>query len=191
MRTEHKIRQDHKKRGFTIVELLIVVVVIGILASIVVVAYNGVTKQAGDAAVRNDLSQVAKKLEIYKAQNGRYPTSKEQLEAAQLRINRSIYRLTNTDGTPRNNFYYIVANSSHPDGLGSHYAIGTVPINAATSTLCVKDSTIIVASCSGGDATRLLISAASSTDVELAKTDTSWPSTGYSSTDGWQDWTQQ
>jgi|GEM_PF-1516965 len=188
---KHKLRKGRRGLGFTIVELLIVVVVIGILAAIVIVAYNGITKQATDSAVRSDLAQVAKKLELFKAEKGRYPISKDELLAAKLKINRNHYRLTNTDGTPRNNFYYIVANSNHSDGLGSHYAIGTIPLNAATSTICLKDSAIIIANCSGGDATRLLISAASSTDVELAKTDTSWPSTGYSSTEGWQDWTDQ
>jgi prepilin-type N-terminal cleavage/methylation domain-containing protein len=48
------------KSGFTIVELLIVIVVIGILAAIVIVAYTGVQQKARDAQRRSDLSAIAK-----------------------------------------------------------------------------------------------------------------------------------
>jgi prepilin-type N-terminal cleavage/methylation domain-containing protein len=49
----------HIKSGFTIVELLIVIVVIGILTTIAVVAYRGITNQGYDAAVKSDLSTFA------------------------------------------------------------------------------------------------------------------------------------
>jgi len=69
--------QPNKKlsRGFTIVELLVVIVVIGILAAITVVSYTGITKKANETAVISDLDNNSKKLEIYKAINGSYPTS--------------------------------------------------------------------------------------------------------------------
>jgi len=59
--------------AFTIVELLIVIVVIGILAAISIVAYVGITNSAYNAAVKNDLTNFAKKMEIIKAQTGAYP----------------------------------------------------------------------------------------------------------------------
>lgn len=64
-----------KPRGFTIVELLIVVVVIGILAAIVTVAYTGITARANDTAVQNDLANFAKKIEIVKVYDNQYPSS--------------------------------------------------------------------------------------------------------------------
>lgn len=59
--------------GFTIVELLIVIVVIGILAAIVIVAYNGIQNRANDAVIQSDLNSFAKMISIYQAENGTYP----------------------------------------------------------------------------------------------------------------------
>ena len=64
----------HKKaHGFTIVELLIVIVVIGILAIISLVIYRGIVNRANNAAVMSDLAQFAKQVEIYYLRNGKYP----------------------------------------------------------------------------------------------------------------------
>lgn len=62
-------------RGFTIVELLIVIVVIGILAAIVIVAYSGVTAKSQYATMRQDMTTIRKLLELYKVDHGDYPNS--------------------------------------------------------------------------------------------------------------------
>jgi type II secretion system protein G len=64
-----------KNPGFTIVELLIVVVVIGILAAIVIVAYNGIQTTARDNVRKADLKTLATAIESYYAVNGNYPMS--------------------------------------------------------------------------------------------------------------------
>ena len=51
-----------KQTGFTIVELLIVVVVIAILASITIVSYNGISTRAKESAAQSAISQVLKKV---------------------------------------------------------------------------------------------------------------------------------
>lgn len=62
-------RVGNVRSGFTIVELLIVIVVIGILAAITIVAYNGVSVRAHDAQRRSDLNSIAKMLSIHGIQN--------------------------------------------------------------------------------------------------------------------------
>lgn len=63
-------KSDSKvSKGFTIVELLIVVVVIAILASIAIVAYAGIQTRARDTSVIQDLNSLEKKIQVYSIQN--------------------------------------------------------------------------------------------------------------------------
>lgn len=63
-----------KAKGFTIVELLIVIVVIGILAAITIVAYNGISARATVASMSADLGNSSKQLKLYQVDNSAYPT---------------------------------------------------------------------------------------------------------------------
>lgn len=59
--------------GFTIVELLIVIVVIGILAAITIVAFNGIQERARYTTMQSDIGSVNKAIMAYKALNDSYP----------------------------------------------------------------------------------------------------------------------
>ena len=61
--------------GFTIVELLIVIVVIAILAAITIVAYNGIQERARFTAMRSDIVALNKAIQLYYADNGSYPVT--------------------------------------------------------------------------------------------------------------------
>lgn len=62
-------------RGFTIVELLIVVVVIAILAAITIISYNGITSRANSSSAASNVETVQKIAEAYNSDGSRYPTS--------------------------------------------------------------------------------------------------------------------
>lgn len=62
-------------RGFTIVELLIVIVVVAILAAISVVAYNGIQQRANNNALISSVSQTIKVLQAYYSYNNSYPVT--------------------------------------------------------------------------------------------------------------------
>lgn len=74
--TEYHHTQIHRpdRRGFTIVELLIVIVVIAILAAIVIMAYTGIQNKAHAAAAQSASNSVAKLLNMSYTTNGTYPS---------------------------------------------------------------------------------------------------------------------
>jgi len=61
--------------GFTIVELLIVIVVIGILAALVLNTFNGIQARARDTERKTDVGAIHAQVEAYHADNARYPTT--------------------------------------------------------------------------------------------------------------------
>lgn len=64
---------SRKQAGFTIVELLVVIVIIGILAAITIVAYNGIQNRARTSAAQSLAAQANKKVMAYQASEGSYP----------------------------------------------------------------------------------------------------------------------
>ena len=68
-------RKLYRARGFTIVELLIVIVVIAILATITIVSYNGIQQRAQNVATISAVSQTKQLLMVYGASIGDYPST--------------------------------------------------------------------------------------------------------------------
>ena len=62
------------KQGFTIVELLVVIVVIGILAAITIISYTGISNKATVSSLQSDLSSAKKQLALYYIDHSSFPT---------------------------------------------------------------------------------------------------------------------
>jgi type II secretion system protein G len=109
-------------KGFTIVELLIVIVVIGILAALVIVTYNGIQQKARDTERKTDINALHGQFEAYQAQNGKYPTL--------ANVNDATFRSTDLKGLdpaalqdPKGTTQALVAGG----GDSSHYGYAVLP----------------------------------------------------------------
>lgn len=70
-----------RSSGFTLVEIMVVVVILGILAVLIVPRVLGRTDEAKQAAAKHDIATVMQSLKLYKLDNGRYPTNDQGLQA--------------------------------------------------------------------------------------------------------------
>lgn len=68
-----RLQNGQRQKGFTIVELLIVIIVIAIIAAITLVAYNGVQMRAENTKTLAAVDQYSKALQLYKTNTGDYP----------------------------------------------------------------------------------------------------------------------
>ncbi len=74
-----------KRAGFTIVELLIVIVVIAILAAISVVAYTGIQERARESKITSELQDISKLLAVYNIDNSSYPSSTSEVRDSDIK----------------------------------------------------------------------------------------------------------
>jgi general secretion pathway protein G len=106
--------EDHKnviEQGFTLVELLIVIVILGILAGIVVFAVGNLTSNAKTNACGTEKSTISTALEAYKAQNGAYPAGMSNLTSGANALLKSTPADYTIDGSGN-----ISAIASNPGG---------------------------------------------------------------------------
>lgn len=75
------VRCRRKRQGFTLVEVLVVVVIIGLLAGLVVPRIVGRGEEAKRTAAKVQISELEQALDLFKLDNGFYPTTDQGLEA--------------------------------------------------------------------------------------------------------------
>ncbi|MCL5433258.1 MAG: prepilin-type N-terminal cleavage/methylation domain-containing protein [Patescibacteria group bacterium] len=81
-----KYQISNKAKGFTLIEVLIVVVIIGVLAALLMVNFIGVRQRARDAQRKSDLRQIQAALELYRADQGEYPQSLDECSNGALGV---------------------------------------------------------------------------------------------------------
>lgn len=122
------IKKMKDEKGFTIVELLIVIVVIGILVAIVIVAYTGVTRTANNNKIKANAASLQKIAETVNANTGNYPTSAAEFT-------------NTTDGV----------GTALPNGITINTLGASSPsLNTAAVVTAAKAGTFEVKFCAGG-----------------------------------------
>ena len=71
-----------RRRGFTLIEIMVVIVILGVLAALVVPSVLSRTDDARNVAAKSDLAAIRQALKLYRLDNQRYPTTEQGLERA-------------------------------------------------------------------------------------------------------------
>jgi len=76
-----KALRSRRARGFTLIEIMVVITILGILAALIVPRVVGRTDDARIAAAKQDIASIMQALKLYRLDNGRYPTTEQGLQA--------------------------------------------------------------------------------------------------------------
>jgi len=94
------------KKAFTVIELLVVIVIIGILSAVIFALFNNISQRASIATLQSDVASAKKQTQLYFAQNSSYPTA--------INCNNTSTTEICVKPTSANTFVYVVNNSVNP-----------------------------------------------------------------------------
>ncbi len=75
------MRRTRMNRGFTLIEIIIVVTILAILAGLIIPRYVGRVEEARKVKAVTQIREIMKALELYRLDNGKYPSTEQGLQA--------------------------------------------------------------------------------------------------------------
>lgn len=127
-----------KQSGFTIVELLIVIIVIGILATLVLVTFTGVQQKARNTQRQTDIKAVASHLETYNAEKSYYPMIGDVNDATWVAANLKGLDKESTKDPKGTVYTFAGSSTSQRYGYASTKADNSACDNAVAGDECQK-----------------------------------------------------
>lgn len=116
-----------REDGFTLIEIVFVVIILAILAGVALLSFGGLDTQAKDSVVEADFRTLATALKVYKAQTGAFPTALSDLETASGNYEPVLDSVPEDPYNPGNPYEYddtdpdaVVINSQLPDSTVKH-----------------------------------------------------------------------
>lgn len=127
------MKQATRQRGFTLIEIMVVMVILGLLVAIVAPNIMGRSDQAKVTVAKTQMNNIANALDLYRLDNGHYPSTQQGLEALVRKPSGSPEpRNWNPDGYLKSvpedpwgsEYQYISPGAEHPYNLYSYGADG-------------------------------------------------------------------
>ncbi len=114
-----------RQRGYTFVEILVVVTIIAVIAGISAVSYSGITKSSRDARRMSDIEMIRSALELYRSETGYYPDLSADSQGCL-----DVAEIADTSVTPSVSYLNLVPKDpKHPDMCYTYSKLTQVTYN--------------------------------------------------------------